>query len=363
VHTQRWVNAMVDRGHDVLLISHEDPRSVRSLFYNPYREMGLMCRIPKLRALVAEKLILRAVARFSPHLVHMHSLISSRSGWNLLRRLNPVLVSVWGADVVWDGQDPEPRSQQLHRVKILAHARQITATSRFLARQTERILGGDRHVTVVPFGVDCEAFAPAPHPTAGAVPVIGFLKHFLPKYGPDVLLRAASLLAAQGVQFRLEMYGTHKVGPYLELASRLGLRENVRVEGPVPHEKVPEVLRGFDIYAMPSIYESETFGVSALEASACGVPVVASRVGGVPETVLDGLTGILVPPSDPAALAAALRNMLESPERRLRMGEAGRRFVLETYRWEWCVAQMEKIYSEIASGVIQPVASPSRNQE
>ncbi len=95
---------------------------------------------------------------------------------------------------------------------------------------------------------------------------------------------------------------------------------------------------------MPSTYEG--FGVAALEAEAMEVPVVASRIHGIPDVVLDGETGLLVPPRDRQALAAALDRLASDGGLRRRLGHAGRAFVAEHYSWEDNVAQMEALYEE-----------------
>jgi L-malate glycosyltransferase len=336
---------MYERGHDVLLISREPALPVEADLFDPYLEMGPLRHLPKIRALIAERLILRRLESFSPDIVHFHWLNATLSDLRLARRVSPLVVSVWGSDVLLDGSRWESPIRVYCKSRILAAAREVTATSAFLARQTQRWLPAGRTPHVVPFGVDCGRFNPkAPRPES-PVPVIGYLKHYLPKYGPDVLLRAASLLLRAGIQFRLEMYGWMDPGPYRWLAHDLGLDACVRIAGSLAHEQVPDVMRGFDLFAMPSLHES--FGVAALEASACGVPVVASRVGGVPETVLDGTTGLLVPPADPESLARALATLLRDRSLRARLGDAGREFVARAYRWETCVRQMEDLYVRI----------------
>jgi glycosyltransferase involved in cell wall biosynthesis len=142
------------------------------------------------------------------------------------------------------------------------------------------------------------------------------------------------------------MYGTLDPAPYRELIHRLGIADRVTVSGSVPHAEVPATLRRFDVYAMPSL--SESFGVAALEASSCGVPVVASSVGGTPEVIRHGETGFLVPPCDPTALADALAELLREPERRHAMGRAGRAFVKGHYEWATCVDRMEALYEQVA---------------
>jgi glycosyltransferase involved in cell wall biosynthesis len=103
-----------------------------------------------------------------------------------------------------------------------------------------------------------------------------------------------------------------------------------------------------DVFVMPSI--KEEFGVSAVEAEAVGVPIVASKVGGIPEVVKNNETGVLVEPRDPKAIADAVIYLLKNPHIRLKMGLAGRRHVEENFNWEKNVDEMEKLYFEHRKG-------------
>jgi glycosyltransferase involved in cell wall biosynthesis len=98
---------------------------------------------------------------------------------------------------------------------------------------------------------------------------------------------------------------------------------------------------------MPSISDGESFGVAALEAAATGLPVVATRVGGVPEVVIDGITGILVERKDAEKLADALKRLIDNSDLRRKMGLAGRKYVEEHYRWESNVKAMNDLYMEM----------------
>src|SRR5262249_2670387 len=125
------------------------------------------------------------------------------------------------------------------------------------------------------------------------------------------------------------------------MVRRSGLDSRVELLPAVPHSQVPEVLSRIDIFVVPSL--SESFGVAAVEASACGLPVVASRVGGLPEVVVDGETGLLVPPSDSPALANALDRLIGSEELRVRFGRNGRAFVEQLYSWDRCVDVLQRL--------------------
>jgi glycosyltransferase involved in cell wall biosynthesis len=114
----------------------------------------------------------------------------------------------------------------------------------------------------------------------------------------------------------------------------------------VAHEQVPDVLGELDIFAMPST--AEGFGVAALEAQAMELPVVASRVHGIPDVVQHERTGILVTPGDDDRLAAAIRRLVEDKELRRELGQAGREFVEERYRWQDNASVMERLYGYLA---------------
>jgi len=207
-------------------------------------------------------------------------------------------------------------------------------------------------VDIVPFGVDCEQFSPRKegHAEAGAARQvrIGFVKHLERIYGPDILLRAFAQIAGEGQDLRLVIVGDgSERGRLQELTRMLGVSGRVEFRGHLSHDEVPRLLSSLSVFAMPTVCE-EGFGVAALEASAMELPVVASRVGGVPEVVVDGETGVLVAPGDVEALAGALRTLITDPEAAKGMGDAGRRFVLSNYSWGRSVEAMEAVYARVA---------------
>jgi len=130
-----------------------------------------------------------------------------------------------------------------------------------------------------------------------------------------------------------------------ELTGQLGLTRNISFLGAVEHRQVPNVLKNVDIFVMPSIREA--FGVAAVEAQAMEIPVVATKVGGVPEVVKDGITGILVEPCNPEQLATAIIELIENPERRKEMGKDGRKYVPSHYRWEDNATLMDDLYKSV----------------
>ncbi|MFH5821532.1 glycosyltransferase [Georgenia sp. AZ-5] len=228
-------------------------------------------------------------------------------------------------------------------------------------------VGVTGRVRVVPCGVDVQHFAPqAP---AGPPDVVA--QAFLADLGPRAagtahrLLCIGRLVARKGVATVVEALPglpTAELvvagGPPAEaldadpeatrlrhLARRLGVADRVRFLGSVAHSHMPAVIRSADVVVATPWYEP--FGIVPLEAAACGRPVVGSAVGGLLDSVDDGVTGVLVPPRDPAALAAALAPLLADPARRHRYGAAARRRALTRYGWDRVAASTEAAYETV----------------
>jgi len=345
IHTRRWVRHFVDGGWEVHVVSFR-PAEIEgaSVHYVSGCEwlgkLRYLLRIPRVRRLVRD---------LRPDILHaLH--LTSYGFLSVLCDVRPTLVSVWGTDVL-----EAPRLSPFHYLitrYALRRADHITATGLRLAEAAARYAPAGKPVTVVPYGVDLREFRP--RASAGGGPasggpeersevVIGAVARLSKEKGLHYLLEAFAVVAGRHPQARLVLAGEGPERQRLErLASRLGLGERVQFLGEVPHEQVPEVLQQLDVFAMPSTYEG--FGVAALEAEAMEVPVVASRIHGIPDVVVDGETGLLVPPRDRQALAAALECLASDGDLRRRLGQAGRAFVAEHYSWEENTAQMEALY-------------------
>ena len=129
------------------------------------------------------------------------------------------------------------------------------------------------------------------------------------------------------------------------LARQHGVIDRVRFIGKMSRGQMAALLRSADVVVCTPWYEP--FGIVPLEAMACGVPVVGSAVGGLLDSVVDGRTGILVPPRDPAAIAGAVRFLLDSHERRAAFGRAGRERALSHYTWDRVAASTAAIYTQV----------------
>ena len=348
VHTQRWAKAFAQRGHEVTVLSiraAEIPGvQVITESLGPVNAAS-----PFWTLLSYLRLLLRArglVRRLDPDVINAHYCIT-HGVIAALAGLRPRVVNLWGKDIVWDGAGAMPRWRRLLIRLALETADAVVSTSRFMVQEAQRWTELRQPIQVVPFGVDLESFRPAEPALQGREdpPVtVGFIKTFRSKYAPDVFVEAAALVCRGGGRYRFVMAGDGPLRAHCErLAADLGIAERIEFLGAVTHDAVPDVMRKLDILVNCSRDDSESFGVVICEASASGLPVVATDVGGVRETVIDGETGLLVPRNDPESLAAALVSLIEDPQRRGAMGHAGREMVAARYRWEDCVTSFESV--------------------
>jgi D-inositol-3-phosphate glycosyltransferase len=277
--------------------------------------------------------VLRAEAAHEPghyDVVHSHYWLSGQVGWLAAER--------WGVPLVHtahtlakvknlalaDGDRPEPLARVVGEEQVVAAADRLVANTVDEARELVELYGADadRVLTVAP-GVDLEHFRPGEAGSSRAlvgVPpdavLLLFVGRLQPLKAPDVLLRAAARLLEQRPDLRDRLVVAVLGGPsgsepdwLPRLAAELGLSDRVRFEAPSTAERLRDWYRAADVVAVPS--HNESFGLVALEAQACGTPVVATDVGGLRTTVADGGSGLLVPGHAPSDWAAALARALE----------------------------------------------------
>jgi len=261
-----------------------------------------------------------------------------------------------GAPSVLEVNAPLVDEQERHRVLVdragaervadrqAAAASAIVAVSAGVADHLcARHPAAAARVHVLANGVDPERFPPGPARSSAAPFTVGFVGTLKPWHGLAVLAEAFARLRAAGPRARLLVVGDGPERPALEAALlRLGVRHAATLTGAVAPAAVPRLMAEMDVAVAP-YPPLEPFYFSPLkvvEALAAGLPVVASRLGRLADLVRDGGTGLLVPPGDPDALAAALARLAADPEWRRRLGRAGRAEVLEHHTWDAVVARM-----------------------
>lgn len=339
IHAVKWASGLASRGHEVHLVSQDDPAEhpiddTVHLHRLPHSGgLGYFRNVPALRRLIRE---------LAPDVVNAHYATGYGTLMGLARLRVPTVLNVWGSDVA-----EVPHASRLHREWVRWSLRQptrIASTSRCMAEEAHWLLAG-RRPDITPFGIDVEHFRPPaddPRPTR----VIGTVKKLDPVYGIDTLLRAFAQLPGD---LTLEIAGHGPQEAELkELARGLGVADRVSFLGQIPNPEVPEVLGRFDVFV--ALSRAESFGVAILEALACGTPAVTSDAPGPAEVMIDGDTGFVVPRDDVDAAAAALTRLLAEPGLARRLGEQGRRHVVDNYSWEHCLNVMEQVYTRAIAG-------------
>jgi len=302
---------------------------VRHVAAGPFEGLGKNDLPSQLCAFTAG--VLRAEARHEPgyyDVVHSHYWLSGQVGWLARDRWGVPLVHsahtlarVKNAALA-EGDEPEPVVRVIGEDQVVAEADRLISNTEEEARQLIELYHADPQRTVtIPPGVDLGRFRPGRRAAARAVlglphdaVVLAFVGRIQPLKGPDVLLRAAAELIRRDPTMRERLVVLVAGGPsgsglaeptaLHELAAALGISGNMRFLPPQGAGLV-EVYRAADVVAVPS--HNESFGLVALEAQACGTPVVAARVGGLPVAVADGRSGLLVPGHRAEEWADALR--------------------------------------------------------
>ena len=191
---------------------------------------------------------------------------------------------------------------------------------------------------VMPMGVDTQRFCATPQPAENSEQTVLFVGRLAEKKGVEYLIRAFPHVLARHPDARLAVVGDGPCRRELEtLSSQLGLSDRVRFAGAQPPAELPRFYGGSRLFVGPSVVtrggDTESFGLVFVEAMAADCPVVGTTVGGIPDVVIHGRTGLLVEPRSPAALAAAINGLLDSPAEAEKMGALGRRWARRKFDW------------------------------
>ncbi|HVE47192.1 MAG TPA: glycosyltransferase [Acidimicrobiales bacterium] len=331
---------------------------------------GPLGPVPKeeLRGLVGEfteGVLARLSGSYAADAIHANYWLSGLAGHALKHELNVPLVSTFHtlARVKAEG-DEDPVSRALAEADVMACSDAVLASCSVEASQIEALYGVDRgRIEVVAPGVDHAFFSPGHRPQARralslpAGPMLLFVGRIQALKGVDVAVRTLAELAAgsgrvAGQAFLVVVGGPSGTDGLAEIArvrrlvTELGLVGRVRFVDPQPHELLSTYYRAADLCLVPS--RSESFGLVALEAAACGTPVVAAAVGGLRTLLAHGTTGFLVENRDPVAFAAFAREVLEDPARAAAMSTAAAAGA-RRYTWSLAARQLRLLCSRLTA--------------
>lgn len=353
IHTKKWVKAIAQNGFELFVFGlspstdefYENFSKVQigSANQKNLRGRSLFSKLGYLKQVNSLKQIYTS---FKPDLVHAHYASSYGLLGSYLKH-KPFLISMWGTDIV-----EFPKLNVLNRLLLKRNLRKadyLFSTSHSMAEEAK--LYTNKEINIVPFGVDLTLFKPHSKAASDEI-VIGIVKTLELNYGIHFLIDAFQLLVSQlpNQQLKLIIAGSGSQDVNLKKqVLDLSLTPFVEFTGYISNEKIASCFNRFDIAVIASLEES--FGVSAVEASACEKPVVATCVGGLMEVVIDNVTGLHCEPANSRDLAEKLKILIENPMLRDELGKNGRVHVLKNYDWNQNVALMIDHYRRIYNSV------------
>jgi glycosyltransferase involved in cell wall biosynthesis len=380
VHVAELSAGLARRGHQVVVHTRrDDPRApavqrcpsgvrVEHVPAGPSRRIGKDELLPYMGAFAQH--LRDRWASHPPDVVHAHFWMSGLAALIAANDLGiPVVQTFHALGVVkrrhqGDADTSPPQREQVERL-IARRVAAIAATCSDEVFELSRMGVPRSRISVVPCGVDTEQFCPD-GPALPRVPGRGrlvVLTRLVPRKGIDTVISA--LVALPGVELLVaggppasQLVADPEAQRLLEHARRCGVADRMQMLGQIRRRQVPALLRSADVVVCAPWYEP--FGIVPLEAMACGVPVVAAAVGGITDTVVDRVTGRLVPPRRPDLLARALRPVLADAALRAGYGAAGADRARSRYTWERVVRDTLRIYDRCRSAALVPAAGAPR---
>ena len=295
-----------------------------------------------------------------PDVLHANYWLSGVAGHALKHKLDVPLVSTFHtlARVKAEATREEEEVRAKAEGQVIGCSDAILASSVDEAQQLEVLYGADpARIEIVPPGVDHEVFFPGDQARARAAlalgpgPVLLFVGRIQPLKGADVAVKALEASAAEDAILVIVggpsgIDGAAELRRVRTLVAQRGLGDRVRFVPPQPHDRLPDFYRAADVCLVPS--RSESFGLVALEAAACGTPVVAAAVGGLRSLVVDGETGFLVEGRDPEAYAECVDRLLGEPALGDRFGAAAT-WGAQRYSWSIAAARLRRLYADLTA--------------
>lgn len=338
--------ALANRGHTIHFLSYADPPRLPRDLPRVHVHKVLVSAYPLFKYppydLALASKMREVLETYDLDVLHVHYAIPHAICAYLARQMlgtcrASVVLTLHGTDITVVGSDPAYRAVTRFGID---QADVVLSVSEYLANETRQIFAPSRPIRVVPNFVDVARFRPAPDALDEQRPILGHLSNFRPVKRPLDVIRAFARIRERR-DARLWLIGDGPELPRcLALARELDVGPFVEPLGVI---RDPEsVLPNLHLLLQPS--GSESFGLAALEAMSCGVPVVGYRVGGLPEVVLDGETGALVPFQDVDRLADRASELLADPSRRTNFARASRERAVALFSMERSVAIHEDVY-------------------
>ena len=342
IHVQKWIIALSEKEDiELHVITGGDTFELEKVQFYPLKKYANS----KLNYILNARHVKKIIKEIAPDIIHSHyatsyGFLGAYSGFH------PFVLTGWGADIFDSPSNPLMKRILQYSFK---KADCLTVLTEITRQEMKHLT--DKHVSLIPFGVDIDQFKFIPHSNNGEIR-IGTIRTLSEKYGVEYLIRAFAILRQEFDDIYLDIIGDGPQKEFLtQLVADLGITDYVIFHGFISQhsnfDKYINLFNAFDIFAILSVLDSETFGVAAVEASACGKAIVASNVGGLPDVVDDEKTGLIVPPKSTKETAEALKRLVTDQELRESLGRNGRDKVEKLYNWNNNVDEMVKLYASV----------------
>ena len=348
-HTIKWVSSLSKMSINICVFGLAEPKTdiytklnnveIVCLNHNIKRNDKLASKLIYMKALYTIKSIIR---RYKPDIMHAHY-ATSYGMLGALQGFHPLVISVWGSDVFLF-----PKKSFIHKAILsfnLKKADKVLSTSIVMAKEAN--LYTNKKIEVTPFGIDLNVFQSMEVSSLFAKDdfVVGTVKTLEEVYGIKYLIKAFKIICDryQDNNFKLLIVGDGSLKKSLiQLTKDLKIYDKTIFTGAIPFCDVPKYHNMLSVFVAASL--SESFGVAAIEASACSKPVIVTDIGGLPEVIKKDVTGLVVNDRNPKEIADAIELLLMDKDLRNKLGSAGRNRVKKLYNWDDNVKQMYDIY-------------------
>lgn len=342
-HTQKFCNWFYNRGHEIHVISFIEGNIGNATVH--YINAGVSPTEgdrKKLKYLLCANKIKQTIKSIKPDIVNVHY-ASSYGLAVALSGFHPYILSVWGSDVY-----DFPERSCLHKIAIqysLKQADYLFSTSNAMADHCKKYT--NKNFVITPFGVDLNTFTPQNRTKKNNYFTVGTVKRLEKKYGIDMIIKALSIIKEKRpeilIKARIAGKGSEETS-LKELAKSLMVNDSVDWLGFISQQEAAKEWANMDIGIITSESESESFGVSAIEAEASGIPIIVSDIPGLKESTLPGESSIVVPKGDFRAVAESIMLLYSNKEMRERLGTNGREYVSKNFEINNCFQLIERFF-------------------
>ncbi|MBU3175000.1 glycosyltransferase [Clostridium estertheticum] len=344
IHTRKWAQYFSGIYNEIHIISMRKTDYVYES--NVYVHVLRSISKNKLSYFLLIKDIRNLVKEINPDILHSHY-ATSYGLYGRMCNFHPFIISVWGSDVY---EFPKGNiAKELLLKYILKGADQVCSTSYNMAEETRKYYNKD--IIITPFGVDIEKFKCYTPILSSSNITIGVIKGLEKIYGIEYLIEGFSKVIHEykgSKELKLLIVGDGTQRIKLEsLVNELGINSNVTFTGKIDNDKVPEYINMMDIVCLPSL--SESFGVSAVEACACGRPILATNVGGLKEIIFENYNGFIIKQKSSEDIKLKIIKIIGNEVQMMKFSKNARKLVLEKYSWINNAKIMDNLYKKLVN--------------